>query len=226
MKPSKNFLSRRKLTPGELPEIYRRLLKAFGHRAWWPGDTPFEIIVGAILTQNTAWTNVEKALLNLKRAGKLTVKAMHGTKASTLARLIRPAGYFNVKAKRLKHFTDFLTRRYGGSLAAMFRQDAASLRQELLGVNGIGPETADSILLYAGGKLTFVMDAYTKRIFSRHGLHDFEADYHEWQRLFHNALPPKVSLYNDFHAQIVELGKRHCKATRFDCEGCPLASYL
>ena len=214
-----------KLKASDLPEIYRELHSAFGHQDWWPGETPFEVMVGAILTQNTAWTNVELAIVNLKKAKVLTPRKMRLLSHKRLARLIRPAGYFNVKARRLRAFVDFLFAEYGGNLRRMFREDPQRLRVKLLAVNGIGPETADSILLYAGAMPSFVIDAYTKRIFSRHGLHAPEADYATWKALFEKALPKDTALYNDFHAQIVHLGKHHCK-TRPVCQGCPLEKYL
>src|SRR3972149_12314300 len=151
-----------------LEKIYKKLFTAFGPQRWWPGDTPFEVIVGAILTQNTAWKNVEKAIHNLKKAKVLQSKKMHDLSERELAKLIRPAGYFNIKAKRLKYFLNYLFDNYGGSLNRMFKKRTDALRRELLQVNGIGPETADSILLYAGNHPVFVVDAYTKRIFSRH----------------------------------------------------------
>lgn len=214
-----------KLKASDLPRIYRDLHGAFGHQDWWPGETPFEIMVGAILTQNTAWTNVELAIANLKKAGVLSPRKMRRLLRRRLARLIRPAGYFNVKARRLHAFVDFLFTEYGGNLRRMFREEPQRLREKLLAVNGIGPETADSILLYAGEMPSFVIDAYTKRIFGRHGLQTQEADYATWKALFEKALPKDVALYNDFHAQIVHLGKHHCK-TRPVCRGCPLEKYL
>jgi endonuclease-3 related protein len=225
------FHKSKPLEPKRLPEIYRTLLKNFGHQKWWPGDTAFEIIIGAILTQNTNWANVEKAIRNLKRAGKLTPEALRKIPRRRLAALIRPSGYFNLKADRLKHFIDFLFEEYGGQLKQMFREDGEALRHKLLAVKGIGPETADSILLYAAGKSFFVMDAYTKRIFSRHRLkviqnlkklplHLEGMEYHDWQKVFAEHMP--ASLYNDFHAQIVMLGKTYCHKSQPDCTHCPI----
>ena len=211
------FPKSRRLKPAELFGVYRTLRKARGHQHWWPGRTPFEVIVGAILTQNTAWTNVEKAIRNLKHAYRLTPRALWEISRAELARLIRPAGYFNIKADRLKNFVRFLFATYGGKLDRMFREDGGRLREKLLAVKGIGPETADSILLYAAGKPFFVIDAYTRRIFSRHRLIAPQVlsrpgllamDYQAWQDLFAEALPREVPLYNDFHAQIVALGKQ------------------
>jgi endonuclease III related protein len=167
---------------------YRTLVELWGRQHWWPGRTRFEVIVGAYLTQNTAWTNVERALSNLRRAGVLSVKGIRSTPLRTLERQVRPSGYFRQKARRLKMFVAFLDRRYGGSLARMFTQPTPKLRQELLALNGVGPETADSILLYAGQQAVFVVDAYTRRILDRHGILPANAPYEEIRALFENAL--------------------------------------
>lgn len=204
-----------------LGHIYQKLFLTFGPQHWWPGETPFEVIVGAILTQNTNWINVEKAIHNLKRAGLLTPQALHDVPSRKLAGLIKPSGYFNVKAKRLKNFMEFLFARYGGDLAAMRKIPLPRLRAELLSVNGIGPETADSILLYAFGKPTFVVDAYTKRIFYRHGIVPAQEEYHGVQKIFSQNLPAQVSLFNEYHALIVRLGKDFCKPAPA-CQKCPL----
>ncbi len=227
MKSSKSFFypKSRKLRPNELPKVYRTLRQAFGHQHWWPGETPFEVIVGAILTQNTAWTNVEKAIMNLKKNEMLTPEAFRKISEPALARLIRSAGYFNIKASRLKHFIRFLYSEYEGDLDSLCVEKGDPLRQKLLAVKGIGPETADSILLYAAQKPFFVIDAYTKRIFARHRLFPYERSYESWRHLLQDALPHKVSLYNDFHAQIVAVGKRFCR-TKPDCGNCPLNRYL
>lgn len=227
MKSSKRFYypQSRRLKPRELIRVYRTLRGAFGHQHWWPGQTPFEVMIGAILTQNTAWTHVEKAIGNLKRAGKLNWRALDRISPTRLAQLIRPAGYFNIKADRLKHFIHFLKHEYGGKISKMKTENGARLREKLLAVKGIGEETADSILLYALEKPFFVIDAYTKRVFARHRFHDLEASYQEWQRKFEEKLPPRVDLYNDFHAQIVHVGKNFCR-TRPACELCPLQKYL
>ncbi|MBI5682153.1 MAG: endonuclease III domain-containing protein [Deltaproteobacteria bacterium] len=205
-----------------LKKTYHKLFKAFGKQHWWPGETQFEIIVGAILTQNTAWTNVEKAIKNLKKAGALTPKRMHDLSQDELAKLIKPAGYFNIKAKRLKHFLNYLFDEYGGSLDRLFKKRADFLRKGLLLVNGIGPETADSILLYAGNHPVFVVDAYTQRIFSRHMIIDKEADYEEIQKVFMGNLPHEVKLFNEYHALIVRLGKDFCKNKKPLCNKCPM----
>ncbi len=227
MKSSNGFIypKSRVLKASELPRVYRTLRAKFGSQDWWPGDTPFEVMVGAILTQNAAWINVEKAIRNLKTERALTPRVMQKLPLKKLARLIRPAGYFNVKAGRLKHFLSFFFEEYGGSIKRMAREDDAMLREKLLGVKGVGPETADSILLYALNKPFFVIDTYTKRIFSRHRLHPWKKQYGDWQGVFTRALPIKTSLYNDYHAQIVALGKHFCK-TRPQCEDCPLRQYL
>lgn len=208
-----------------LIDIYKKLYEKFGPRHWWPGETNFEIIVGAILTQNTAWGNVEKAINNLKKKRLLTPRKLHNLGAGDLAALIRPAGYYNIKTKRLKAFLEFLFRKYNGSLKAMFSRKTQDLRKELLGVYGIGPETADSILLYAANKPIFVIDAYTKRIFSRHNLISPSAAYGDMQRFFMENLPRGTRLFNEYHALIVELGKSICK-TKPRCEACPLTAYF
>lgn len=207
--------------PSPLPEIYRLMLAHFGHRKWWPGDTPLEIIVGAILTQNTAWQNVEKAIGNLKANRALSIPRLREVEETQLAQWLRPSGYFNQKAKKIKAFIEFLDRHYGGSISRMSQAPLERLRGELLKVKGIGPETADSILLYALGKRVFVIDAYTKRIFTRHYYFTGEPSYSEAQKLFEEQCPPDLGLYNDFHAQIVATGNRYCKPTP-RCEGCPL----
>lgn len=204
-----------------LLKIYDKLFKAFGPQHWWPGDTPFEVAVGAILTQNTNWGNVEKAIINLKEAKKLNSKALQNISTTKLASLIRPAGYFNIKADRLKHFIDFLADHYNGSMKKMREEEPLPLREKLLGVKGIGPETADSILLYALEKPVFVIDAYTKRILSRHKLVSEKAAYHDLQDMFHENLPQDVKLFNEYHALFVMLGKDYCRP-KPRCEDCPL----
>src|SRR5712692_2825802 len=208
-----------------LRSFYRALFKHFGPQHWWPGETPFEIVIGAILTQNTAWTNVEKAITNLKRAGALTVEAMEALPQKKLAALIRPSGYYNQKAKKLRAFLEYLRENHGGSLDRMFGLPTEQLRQELLAIHGIGEETADSILLYGGAHPIFVVDAYTRRVLLRHGLLAPGASYHDIQRLFHAKVPPHAPVYNEFHALLVETGKRHCLKSRPQCEGCPLERF-
>jgi endonuclease-3 related protein len=205
----------------ELSVIYNRLLSFFGEQGWWPAETPFEVMVGAILTQNTAWRNVEHAIVRLKEAGVLTPEGLHRITERRLARLIRPAGYYNIKASRLKALIAFLTREYGGDLQRMFREPLALLRERILMVKGVGPETADSILLYAGEKPIFVIDAYTKRILSRHGMIPDGASYGVIQDLFMRSLPADVAQYKEYHALFVRLAKTFCK-TKPRCAGCPL----
>ncbi|MFA6321755.1 MAG: endonuclease III domain-containing protein [Candidatus Omnitrophota bacterium] len=216
----RNFLNNR---PSEnLTKIYSRLYKIYGPQRWWPGRSRFEIIIGAILTQNTAWTNVEKAIKNLRFHSCLSSPAkLHSIHADKLSVLIRPAGYHNVKAKRLKNFTGFLLKSYGGKLAKLAEIDTAVLRNELLEINGIGPETCDSILLYAFNRPVFVVDAYTKRIFSRHGLFSEDSSYEYVQNIFTRNLPSDVVIFNEYHALIVKLAKEHCKKSP-KCETCPL----
>ncbi|MEK9149599.1 MAG: endonuclease III domain-containing protein [Candidatus Desantisbacteria bacterium] len=203
-------------------EIFDRLYTKFGPMGWWPGETQIEIIVGAILTQNTSWSNVEKAIANLKREDLLSVKALRDIGIESLSRLIRPSGYYNQKAKKIKHFTDFLFSTYDGSLNKMFETDTLPLRENLLKINGIGPETADSILLYAGERAIFVVDAYTKRILERHNLCSQDATYPEIQALFMENLPEDVRLFNEYHALFVRLGKQICKKREPLCKSCPL----
>jgi endonuclease-3 related protein len=206
----------------DLIEIYNALYAHYGPQNWWPGDTALEMMVGAVLTQNTNWQNVEKAIANLKRAGALSAAAIHIMPESRLAELIRPSGYFNIKAKRLKAFIGYFMDRYGGSVARMKKAKCDTLREEFLSVKGIGPETADSILLYALGCPTFVVDAYTKRIFSRHGFFPETADYHEVRKFFMDRLPVDVKLYNEYHALIVRLGKDRCMKKAGKCGLCLL----
>jgi len=208
-----------------LLDIYERLLTAFGPQHWWPGDTPFEVAVGAVLTQNTSWRNVERAIDNLKGAGRLSLGSMLALSLDELATLIRPAGYFNVKARRLNNLLVHLDEVGGGDLEGYLAGDLAIRRRELLTVNGLGPETVDSILLYAGDRPTFVCDAYTRRLLNRHGLCSPAAGYEEMRALFMDHLPVEVALYNEFHALIVRTGYHHCKPTP-RCDGCPLEPLL
>jgi len=207
-----------------LLDIYARLLAAFGPQHWWPGESPFEVAVGAVLTQNTAWRNVEQAIDNLRRAGCLALEPLLALSHTALAELLRPAGYYNVKARRLRNLLLFLDG-HGGDLEGYLAGDLATRRAELLTVNGLGPETVDSILLYAGHRPTFVCDAYTRRLLTRHGLIHEGAGYEEMRALFMEHLPEEVPLYNEYHALIVRTGHHHCKpAPR--CDGCPLAPLL
>jgi len=204
-----------------LTEIYELLYAAFGPQHWWPGETPFEIITGAILTQNTSWANVEKAIANLKSAGYLTAEALHHIGLTRLAELIRPAGYYNIKAKRLKSWVSWLFDTYEGELTNLERISSDQLRQELLAIKGVGRETADSILLYALGRPVFVVDAYTARITVRHGLIDADADYEQLRELFESNLPHEATLFNEYHALLVRTGKEFCRP-KAKCPGCPL----
>ncbi len=212
-----------KTTRERLLDIYRLLLESFGPQHWWPGETPFEIAVGAILTQNTSWSNVEKAIANLKAAGLLDASKLHALDPEELATLIRPAGYFRVKAKRLGNFLTWLCNRYDGDMQSFEGIATGRLRDELLAVSGIGPETADSILLYALNRPVFVVDTYTARVMVRHGLIGEELDYNQLQDLFTSNLEPDVALFNEFHALLVMTGKNYCKP-RPQCSGCPLES--
>ncbi len=206
--------------------LYRALLGALGPSRWWPGETPFEVAVGAILTQNTNWKNVEKAIANLKAAGALTAQGLRALPLAQVEELIRPAGYFRVKTRRLADFLEFLEREAGLDMEALARQNLEQLRPKLLAVRGIGPETADSILLYALGKPTFVVDAYTVRMFSRHGLIPEDTHYHEVQDIIQAALPCAVSDYNEFHALIVRGAKEWCRKTGPLCAVCPARALL
>ena len=212
--------------PVSLAEIYETLDQYFGDLQWWPGDSPFEVIVGAILTQNTAWKNVETAIGRLKAEDLLHPEKMRRLPDQRLADLIRPAGYYRIKTKRLKAFLGFLNEACRDDLKALFAQDLRVLRQKLLSVHGIGEETADSILLYAGGKPVFVVDAYTRRIMQRHRIIDGNAGYAEIQALFMNGLPRSAPLFNQYHALLVNTGKHFCGKQRPGCERCPLQPFL
>jgi endonuclease-3 related protein len=204
-----------------LAEIYELLFERFGRQHWWPGETAFEIIVGAILTQNTNWGNVEKAIANLKAADLLGPQQLHAVEQSELAELIRPAGYFNIKAKRLKSFINWLFDNYGGDLGRLEAVGTEQVRQELLGITGIGRETADSILLYALDREVFVVDAYTARVAVRHGLIEPETDYEQLRELFESNLPRDRQMFNEYHALLVRVGKEYCRP-KARCSGCPL----
>lgn len=204
-------------------DLYDRLYAAYGPQHWWPGDSAFEVVAGAILTQSAAWTNVERALGNLKAAGALSPEGIDELPEAELARLIRPSGYYNAKARKLKAFVGLLDREYGGDLARMLRSPPEELREALLRTHGIGPETADSILLYAAGQPVFVIDAYTRRIFSRLGFVPERDAYDGWQRLFVESLPLDVRLFNEYHALIVRHGKDACRKHPA-CRECPLSS--
>jgi endonuclease-3 related protein len=209
-----------------LPQFFQTLTARLGPMHWWPAKTPFEVIVGAILTQNTAWANVERAIANLRRERLLTPRTLERVPQGKLARLVRPSGYFRQKARKLKAFVRFLRRDFHGSLRAMFGTPTAELRERLLCVHGIGPETADSILLYAGNHPVFVVDAYTKRILLRHGLIDEKTSYEDVRQLFERNLPRDAALYNEFHALLVNVGKNWCRTQQPRCDECPLGPYL
>ena len=235
--------------------FYQALMTAWGPQDWWPAHTRFEVIVGAFLTQNTAWTNVERALRQLRREGVLNLDGIRRTALSQLAQMIRSSGYFRQKAQRLKNFVSYLDARYQGSLERMFAQPTDKLREELLALNGVGPETADSILLYAGGHSVFVVDAYTRRIFERHRLITAKARYEDLRQLveraFEPALPPDshqppvsplsdrrrhkflirraapaARVFDELHALLVQTAKHHCLKTSAKCSGCPLEKFL
>jgi len=205
----------------QLNKIYQLLFERFGPQHWWPGETLFEIITGAILTQNTSWANVEKAIANLKSADCLTPEKLYHLDLSQLAELIRPAGYYNIKAKRLKNFINWLFDNYAGNLTNLASVDTDKLRAELLAIKGIGHETADSILLYALDRPIFVVDAYTARVAVRHELIEPDADYEQLRELFQSNLPQDTLLFNEYHALLVKVGKEFCKP-KARCLNCPL----
>ena len=210
----------------KLMEAYERMLAKFGPQRWWPGDSPFEIMVGAVLVQNTAWRNVEQAINNLRDAGVMEPHSLYNVPPEELAELIRPAGYYQLKTKRLRNLLRFLVEVHDGSLESMFSTSLPSLREQLLAINGIGPETADAILLYAGGLPTFVVDTYSHRILARHGWLDYDAAYDDIKDYFESTLPDDAALYNEYHALLVRVGKDYCKRTAPNCEACPLAEML
>ena len=239
---------------GEIPSYYTALLARYGPQNWWPARSRFEVIVGAYLTQNTNWSNVEKAMANLRRARRLSIKAMREMPLSELEALARPSGYFRQKARNLKTFIGFLDRQYSGLLTRMFAEPTEKLRAELLDLNGVGPETADSILLYAGNHPVFVVDAYTRRVLLRHGIIGEKTGYEEIRSLIEQAISSSAAEslvvkspisdprhpvsrissavrsalaqhYNELHALIVRVGNHYCR-TKPNCEGCPLQPFL
>jgi endonuclease-3 related protein len=207
-------------------KFYEALLAAWGPQGWWPGETPLEVCVGAILTQNTAWRNVERAIANLKAAGVLEPRALWVLPEAELAELIRPAGYYHVKAGRLRNFLRLVVEEYDGSLERLFELPTERLRETVLGVRGIGRETADSMVLYAAGRPVFVVDAYTLRIAFRHGIVELDADYETLQEAFAGAIEKDVAAWQDYHALLVRAGKMHCKKQAPKCDGCPLKAFL
>ncbi len=228
----KSAKSKTKPQAATLRRVYRLLYARQGHQRWWPAETPFEVCVGAILTQNTNWGNVRRAMANLKAAGVLEPKKLHALPEPQLARLIQPAGYFNVKARRLRAFLRVLVEELGGELDRLFAGETAAVRERLLAIHGIGPETADSMLLYAGGHHSFVIDAYTKRIFQRHGWCAEDATYGELQALLAAALNEKtrageqLDYWQDYHAQLVAAGNSFCRPRQARCAECPLGVLL
>ena len=209
-----------------MKDVFDAMLRHFGPQQWWPGDSPFEIAVGAILTQNTNWRNVALCIAVLKRNNLLDPHALYDLPVQDLWDFIRPAGYFRVKAKRLHNFVRWLIERFDGSMETMSAQPLDALREELLEINGIGPETADSILLYAARKPTFVVDAYTYRIAVRHGWVETEAGYEELKDYFESRLSDDVPTLNEMHALLVEVGKKCCRPRETRCELCPLQAFL
>lgn len=242
------------ITRSKIPQYYTALLARYGPQNWWPARSRFEVIVGAYLTQNTNWSNVEKALLNLRRARRLSVTAMRSIPLDELESLVRPSGYFRQKARNLKTFIAFLDRHYSGALTRIFAAPTAKLRAELLELNGVGPETADSILLYAGNHPVFVVDAYTRRVLLRHGIIGEKTGYEEIRAMIEHAISSSgaeslvtnnaasdprhpvsrmsssartelAQHYNELHALIVRVGNHYCRSKPI-CEGCPLQSFL
>lgn len=214
-----------------LMAMYEAMRGRFGHQHWWPArenlpppEKKLEVCIGAILTQNTNWGNVEKALRRLERAQAMSIPAIAAMTHDELAELIRPAGYFNVKARRLRSFVDLVSEGFDGDIEALLALGLDELRRRLLAVNGIGPETADSMVLYAAGRCTFVVDAYTRRICLRHGLIGPRDGYDEVKTLYESSIPRRTGLYNDYHAQLVAVGKHHCRP-KARCTGCPLESF-
>lgn len=209
-------------TAERLQALYARMFDQLGPQHWWPGETPFEVMVGAILTQNTNWKNVERAIDNLKRANLLSFEALSALPLALLAEYIRPAGYYNIKAGRLHNLLHYISEEHGGAVLSFLEQPLPRLREQLLSIKGVGPETADSIVLYAANLPIFVVDAYTHRILSRHQLIDEDFGYHEIQELFMDNLESDAQLYNEYHALLVRVGNVYCKKKNPDCASCPL----
>ena len=214
-------MARKIKTTTELRRIYKKLYAYFGPQHWWPANSAFEVVIGAILTQNTAWVNVEKAISHLKREKLLKPRRLYNTDVKALARLIKPCGYYNIKAVRIRNFLKTLFSQFKGKLSSMFSLQPELLRKKLLEVNGIGPETADSILLYAAAKPVFVVDAYTRRVLLRHKLISRQSEYGQIQDLFEENLPRRLNLFNEYHALIVRLAKEFCRVQPL-CHRCPL----
>lgn len=218
-------------SPADLKALYQLARAVHGHQDWWPGDTPFEVCIGAILVQNTSWTNVERAIARLKSAGALDLSGLLRLPPERLADLIRPAGYYNQKARRLRIFGSFVRDHYGDDLNRLFHGPTAEVRERLLALEGIGPETADSMLLYAGGHASFVVDAYTRRIFHRHGWCAVDESYDRLKALCERSFSDddaveRLDYWQDYHAQLVRLGKEFCRKSAPRCDACPLRSLL
>jgi endonuclease-3 related protein len=216
-----SFPKTKKIIPRRLTEIYNILLKSHGPQNWWPGDTPFEIMTGAVLTQNTNWLNVSKAINNLKNAGLLDPEKLLRNKKK-VPQLVKPSGFYRLKGERLLAFCEYYVTRYKANAEKMKKRNLKILRNELISIKGIGKETADSILLYALDRPVFVVDAYTRRIFSRHGYFAYDDSYDEIRLLFERNLPRKSKIYNEYHALLVKLGKTRCKKNEPLCNNCPL----
>lgn len=211
--------------PDVIRSVYQQLWDAFGPQFWWPADSPFEIMVGAVLVQNTAWKNVQRAIEQLRGEGALSPEAIRRMPIACLERLVRPTGTYRVKAKRLKCMIDFLFDQYHGCVDTMLNADPEVLRRQLLAVHGIGPETADSILLYAQNVPSFVVDTYTRRVFGRHAWIDYDAPYETFKAYFEANMPGDTAMYNELHALLVHVGIRYCRKTP-QCQHCPLAGLL
>jgi endonuclease-3 related protein len=209
-----------------LPRYYSVLRARFGPQHWWPARTRLEVILGAILTQNTTWHNATLALRNLRKSGLLSWQALRRACFSGLEACVRPAGFYRQKARTIRDFVDWLSREHAGSLDRLFSLPTDELRRRLLDLRGLGPETVDAIILYAVQRPLFVADAYTRRVLARHGFVSDAADYHQTQEFLHAHLPPDTSLFNEFHAVLVEVGKKYCKPQSPRCAGCPLEEFL
>jgi endonuclease-3 related protein len=209
-----------------LQEYYSALRNHFGPQHWWPARTRLEVILGAILTQNTTWHNATLALRKLRKARLIHWQGLFAASLSSLEECVQPSGFYKQKARSIRGFADWLSQRYGGSLDRLFTLPVELLRRELLGLRGLGPETVDAIILYSAKRPVFVADAYTRRVLGRHGFLSATSDYHETQEFLHRHLPQDVSLYNEFHALLVEVGKNHCRRQSPECEGCPLQGFL
>lgn len=209
-----------------LPRYYSVLRARFGPQQWWPARTRLEVILGAILTQNTTWHNATLALRNLRKSGLLSWQALRHACLSGLEACVRPSGFYRQKARTIRDFVDWLSREHAGSLDRLFSLSTDELRRRLLDLRGLGPETADAIILYATQRPLFVADAYTRRVLARHGFVSDAADYHQTQEFLHAHLPPDTSLFNEFHALLVAVGKKHCKPQSPRCAGCPLEEFL